>query len=62
MRVIIIKQDGDDSKPDVRVHKVEGQDSIYDDAWSAADAWSVGFDGNVVLHHDTSKEKYKILL
>jgi len=55
----------EDSKPDVRVNKFEGQDSIYDVAWSCADAWSycsVGFDGNVVLHHVPSQEKYKILL
>jgi hypothetical protein len=33
--------------------------------WSAADAWlylTLGYDGNVVLHHVPSKEKYKILL
>eukprot|EP00978_Attheya_sp_CCMP212_P003616 scaffold7592_cov43-Attheya_sp.AAC.2 len=50
---------------DVRVARHEHQDSVYGMTWSAADAWlylTLGYDGNVVLHHVPSKEKYKILL
>ena len=51
--------------PDVRVTKMEMREAIYDVAWSAADPWlfvTLGYDGNVVLNHVPSKEKYKILL
>jgi len=51
--------------PDKRVSKFEMVDAVYDLTWSAADAWvfvTVSFDGNVVLNHVPSKEKYKILL
>lgn len=51
--------------PDVRVDKMEHQESVYDVAWSKCDAWvwaSVSMDGGVVLSHVPSKEKYKILL
>ena len=50
---------------DVRVTKMEMRDAVYDLEWSAADPWvyvTLSFDGNVVLHHVPSKEKYKILL
>mmetsp|Transcript_17275 Transcript_17275/g.21110 ORF Transcript_17275/g.21110 Transcript_17275/m.21110 type:complete len:579 (+) Transcript_17275:69-1805(+) len=51
--------------PDTRVTKMEMRDAVYDIDWSAADPWiyvSLGSDGNVVLNHVPSKEKYKILL
>jgi hypothetical protein len=51
--------------PDVRVTKMEMRDAVYDLDWSAADPWvyvTLSFDGNVVLNHVPSKEKYKILL
>jgi hypothetical protein len=51
--------------PDVRVTKMEMREAIYDLTWSAADPWlfvTLGYDGNVVLNHVPSKEKYKILL
>ena len=51
--------------PDVRVTKMEMRDAVYDLEWSAADPWvyvTLSFDGNVVLNHVPSKEKYKILL
>ena len=51
--------------PDVRVTKMEMREAVYDLDWSAADPWvyvTLGFDGNVVLNHVPSKEKYKILL
>lgn len=51
--------------PDVRVTKMEMREAVYDLTWSAADPWvyvSLGYDGNVVLNHVSSKEKYKILL
>lgn len=55
----------DTSAPNVRVSRYEHNDSVYDVAWSTADAWvylSVGYDGKVALNHVPSKEKYKILL
>lgn len=51
--------------PDVRVTKMEMREAIYDLTWSAADPWlfvTLAYDGNVVLNHVPSKEKYKILL
>jgi hypothetical protein len=52
-------------RPDVRVTMMEMREAVYDVCWSAADPWlyvSLGYDGNVVLNHVPSKEKYKILL
>jgi len=59
-----VETDGGNA-PDVRVTKMEMREAIYDLAWSAADPWvfvTLSFDGNVVLNHVPSKEKYKILL
>jgi WD40 repeat protein len=42
-----------------------GADACYGAAWGTAEAWiylSVGYDGQAVLHHVPSDEKYKILL
>ena len=51
---------------DIRISKFDGHlESVYSLAWSACDAWvfaSVSYDGNVVLNHVSSEEKYKILL
>lgn len=50
---------------DIRVAKLENPDSVYDVAWSAGDAWvfaCLSYDGQVVVNHVPSKEKYKILL
>ena len=51
---------------DMRLSSFSGHgESVYDIAWSACDAWvfaSLSFDGNVVLNHVSSEEKYKILL
>lgn len=57
--------DNDKNAQDIRVLNIEMRDSVYDVAWSAADPWvfaSLGYDGNVVVNHVPSKEKYKILL
>lgn len=43
----------------------EHEESVYSLAWSASDAWvlaSLSYDGQVVLNHVPSTEKYKILL
>jgi len=43
----------------------DNNESVYNVAWSSCDAWlfcSIGYDGNVVLNHVSSEEKYKILL
>ena len=59
-----VETDGGNA-PDVRVTKMEMREAIYDVAWSAADPWlfvTLGYDGNVVMNHVPSKEKYKILL
>ena len=59
-----VETDGGNA-PDVRVTKMEMREAVYDLAWSAADPWlyvALGYDGNVVLNHVPSKEKYKILL
>lgn len=69
------KEDGDSighddhtrngNNPDIRVKRMEMREAIYDTAWSAADPWiyvTLGYDGNIVLNHVPSKEKYKILL
>jgi hypothetical protein len=56
---------GEEYNPDVRVSQMEMREAIYDVTWSATDPWiyvTLGFDGNVVLNHVPSKEKYKILL
>lgn len=56
--------DGGNSS-DIRVANMEMRDAIYDLAWGVADPWiyvTLGYDGNVVLNHVPSKEKYKILL
>jgi WD40 repeat protein len=56
---------GGSNAANIRVSRYEHQDSIYDMAWGAADAWiyvTVAFDGKVVLNHVPSNEKYKILL
>lgn len=61
-------QNGDSdgmNAPDIRVAKMEMRDAVYDLDWSAADPWiyvTLSYDGNVVLNHVPSKEKYKILL
>mmetsp|Transcript_16271 Transcript_16271/g.30794 ORF Transcript_16271/g.30794 Transcript_16271/m.30794 type:complete len:566 (+) Transcript_16271:96-1793(+) len=51
--------------PDIRVSMMEMREAVYDVCWSAADPWlyvTLGYDGNLVLNHVPSKEKYKILL
>ena len=56
---------GEENNPDVRVSQMEMREAVYDVTWSATDPWiyvTLGFDGNVVLNHVPSKEKYKILL
>lgn len=43
----------------------EHEESVYSLAWSASDAWvlaSLSYDGQIVLNHVPSTEKYKILL
>ena len=50
---------------DVRVTQMKMRGAVYDLEWSAADPWvyiTLSLDGNVVLNHVPSKEKYKILL
>ncbi|CAM9671587.1 unnamed protein product [Ascophyllum nodosum] len=51
---------------DIRVRTFdEHEESIYSLAWSTSDAWvlaSLSYDGQVVLNHVPSAEKYKILL
>lgn len=51
---------------DIRVRTFdEHEESVYSLAWSACDAWvltSLSYDGQVVLNHVPSTEKYKILL
>jgi len=57
--------DDSSSAPDVRVSSHIHTDAVYDVTWSAVDAWvfaSLSYDGNVILNHVPSKEKYKILL
>lgn len=59
--------DGDASDPpDVMVrHMDQHEDSVYNVAWSACDAWiycSLSFDGRIMVNHVPSTEKYKILL
>jgi hypothetical protein len=56
---------GEECNPDIRVSQMEMREAVYDLTWSAIDPWiyvTLGFDGNVVLNHVPSKEKYKILL
>jgi EARP and GARP complex-interacting protein 1 len=53
------------NSPNVVVSRLDHMNSVYATAWGAADAWiyaSLSYDGNVVLNHVPSKEKYKILL
>jgi hypothetical protein len=57
--------DGDPSSPDIRVHKIEMREAVYNVAWSSADAWlyaALAYDGTVIVNHVPSEEKYKILL
>jgi len=53
------------SSPNILVSRLERMNSVYATAWGSTDAWiyvSATYDGNVVLNHVPSKEKYKILL
>ena len=50
---------------DILVSRMEMRDAVYDLEWSAADPWiyvALSYDGNIILNHVPSKEKYKILL
>lgn len=51
--------------PDIRVARHECSDAAADTAWCVSDPWlyaALSCDGDVVVHHVPSKEKYKILL